>query len=165
MPCVLHAGGSPHTAAAPIRAPSPAARWPFGALCLDYCVPIGLISPRTYVCQRTSDRLQPSVLRSYRQHPGSASDPQTDCPWSWGCVHASPNGCKQGVLQRAGAAEGGLGWGQRRQQHTSCAQAFCKPSKEKRMEKPCPPPPGAATLSSLFLANGSYSTLHVLMSN
>lgn len=120
MPCVLHAGGSPHTAAAPIRAPSPAAQWPFGALCLDYCVPIGLISPRTYVCQRTSDRLQPTVLRSYRQHPGSASDPQTDCPWSWGCVHASPNGCKQGVLQRAGAAEGGLGWGQR-QQHTSCA--------------------------------------------
>lgn len=79
-------------------------------------------------------------------------------------MHASPRGCKQGVLQRAGAAQGGLGWGSSTRAVLR-AQAFCKPSKEKRMEKSCPPPPGAAMLSSLFLANGSYSTLHVLMSN
>lgn len=35
----------------PVCAPSPPqARWPFGALCLDYSEPIGLISPTTSVC-------------------------------------------------------------------------------------------------------------------
>lgn len=123
----------------PVCAPSPPqARWPFGALCLDYSEPIGLISPTTSVCPHNLWQIAACSGQKTEQGPWQrvrAINPlpaergaHTRQPWRQHPKCQGLGGCKG--QRRVQELQGDtLGWG-------LWGQAFCTASRKKRMEEP-----------------------------
>lgn len=100
----------------PAGAPSPPqARWPFGALCLDYSEPIGLISPTAYVCPHNLWQIAACGGQKTEQGPWQRVRAINPLPAERGAhapaLEAAPKvpGAGAGGLQGAAAGAGAAG--------------------------------------------------------
>lgn len=98
----------------PTGSPSPLqARWPFGALCLDYSEPIGLISPTTYVCPHNLWQIAACGGQKTEQGPWQRVRAINPLPAERGAhapaLEAAPKVPGAGGLQGAAAGAGAAG--------------------------------------------------------